>query len=181
MKIKHLSLAALCAFFAACSDSNSTSTDQHEHFEAEGWNLYWPDWKLAYSVYQGKEDKSLETLRVNANCLSEHLTVKFLDDEKKEISAPKDDEHTLGWNIGDESLLDIEACGSWGFHLKGVKEGETTLTLKVKHHDHADARTPEIRIIVDKALKAEDCPFQDDDDDDEHEHHHDHEHEHDHE
>ena len=46
MKIKHLSLAALCAFFAACSDSNSTSTDQHEHFEAEGWNLYWPDWKL---------------------------------------------------------------------------------------------------------------------------------------
>ena len=59
MKIKHLSIAALCAFFAACSDSNSTSTDQHEHFEAEGWNLYWPDWKLAYSVYQGKEDKIL--------------------------------------------------------------------------------------------------------------------------
>ena len=119
MKIKHLSLAALCAFFAACSDSNSTSTDQHEHFEAEGWNLYWPDWKLAYSVYQGKEDKSLEALRVNANCLSEHITVKFLDDEKKEVSAPKDDEHTLGWSIGDESILDIEACGSWGFHLKG--------------------------------------------------------------
>lgn len=178
-KLQFLALAIFALAFAACSDSNSTSTDQHEHFEAEGWNLYWPDWKLAYSVYQGKEDKSLETLRVNANCLSEHLTVKFLDDEKKEVSAPKDDEHTLGWSVGDESILDIEACGSWGFHLKGLKEGETTLILKVKHHDHADAKTPEIKIIVDKALDADKCPFQDDDDDDddEHEHHHEHDHE----
>ena len=173
-KINYLALAIFTFFFVACGDSNSTSTDQHEHFEAEGWNLYWPDWKLAYSVYQGKEDKSLETLRVNANCLSEHLTVKFLDDEKKEVSAPKDDEHSLGWNIGDESILDIEACGSWGFHLKGLKKGETTLTLKVKHHDHADAKTPEIKIIVDKALDADKCPFQDDDED---EHHHEHDHE----
>ena len=67
MKIKHLSLAALCAFFAACGDSNSTSTDQHEHFEAEGWNLYWPDWKLAYSVYQGKEGTLPATTPVSMN------------------------------------------------------------------------------------------------------------------
>ena len=164
--IKLMVLAMFALIFAACGDSNSTSTDQHEHFEVDGWNLYWPDWKLAYSVFQGKEDKSLATLKVNANCLSEHLTVRFLNSDKKEVTGPNDGEHSFGWSVGDKSILDIEECGGWGFHLKGVKEGETTLILKVNHHDHADARTPEIRVIVDKALKAEDCPFQDDDDED---------------
>ena len=167
---KTLSIAFLSVifsvFFAACSDdSSSTSTEQHEHFEAEGWVLRWSDGSLAYSVYQGKADSSLKTLRVNANCLSEHINVKFLDDDKKEISAPKDDEHSLGWTVGDEKILDIEWEGGWGFHLKGVKKGETTLILKVKHHDHSDARTPEIRVIVDEALDADACPFQDEDED----------------
>lgn len=169
-KIKIISLAllstALCAFFTACGDDNSVSTEQHEHFEVEGWNLYWSEWNLAYSVYRGKADSSLEALHVNANCMSEHIHVKFLDENKKEVAGPKDDEHTLGWEVGDKKILDIEWEGGWGFHLKGVKEGETTLILKVNHHDHADARTPEIRIVVDKALKAEECPFQEDEDED---------------
>ena len=186
--IKTLSIALLgmilSVFFAACGDSNSASTDQHEHFEAEGWNLYWGDWQLAYSVYRGKADSSIEVMHVNANCMSEHIHVKFLDDKKKEIDPPTDDEHSLGWEVGDEKILDIHSCGSWGFHLKGVKEGETTLTLKVNHHDHADARTPAIRVVVDKALAEDECPFHehhhdddDDDDDHDHEHHHDHDHE----
>ena len=169
-KIKTISLAllstALCAFFTACGDDNSVSTEQHEHFEVEGWNLYWSEWDLAYSVYRGKADSSLEALHVNTNCMSEHIHVKFLDENKKEVTGPKDDEHTLGWEVGDKKILDIEWEGGWGFHLKGVKEGETTLILKVNHHDHADARTPEIRIVVDKALKAEECPFQEDEDED---------------
>ena len=180
----------LSFFFAACGDSNSASTDQHEHFEAEGWNLYWGDWQLAYSVYRGKADSEHKELRVNANCLSEHINIKFLNDEEKEVSGPKDDEHSLGWTVGDEKILDIEWEGGWGFHLKGVKEGETTLILKVNHHDHADARTPEIKVIVDEALDEHDCPFQEDEEGEEHEHHpdhdgdhddHDHEHEHNHE
>ena len=73
---------------------------------------------------------------------------------------------SLGWDVGNKKILDIHWEGGWGFHLKGLKEGETTLTLKVKHHDHADARTPEIRVVVDKALKAEECPFQEDEDED---------------
>ena len=187
-QIIKLSIACLTVvfFFAACGDSNSASTDQHEHFEAEGWNLYWPDYTLAYSVFRGKVDSKHKELRVNANCLSEHINIKFLNDEEKEVSGPKDDEHSLGWTVGDEKILDIEWEGSWGFHLKGVKEGETTLILKVNHHDHADARTPAIRVVVDKALDAEECPFHehhhdddDDDDDEDHDHdHHDHEHEH---
>ena len=88
--IKKFSLAVLsillCAFFAACGDDNSTSTDQHEHFEVEGWNLYWPDWSLAYSVYRGKIDEKHNELHVNANCLSEHLNIKFLDENKNEIA-----------------------------------------------------------------------------------------------
>ncbi|MBO7414617.1 MAG: hypothetical protein J6U20_13295 [Fibrobacter sp.] len=168
--IKSISIAVfgivLCAFFAACGDDNSASTDQHEHFEVEGWNLYWPDWSLAYSVYRGKVDSKHKELHVNANCLSEHLNIKFLDENKKEVAGPKDDEHSLGWEVGDKKILDIEWEGGWGFHLKGVKEGKTTLILKVNHHDHADARTPEISIVVDKALKAEECPFQEDEDED---------------
>ena len=168
--IKSISIAVfgivLCAFFAACGDDNSASTDQHEHFEVEGWNLYWPDWSLAYSVYRGKVDSKYKELHVNANCLSEHLNIKFLDENKKEVAGPKDDEHSLGWEVGDKKILDIEWEGGWGFHLKGVKEGKTTLILKVNHHDHADARTPEISIVVDKALKAEECPFQEDEDED---------------
>ena len=168
--IKLISLAllgmVLCAFFAACSDDNSASTEQHEHFEVEGWNLYWTDWDLAYSVYRGKVDSKHNELHVNANCMSEHIHVKFLDENKKGVAGPSDDEHSLGWDVGNKKILDIHWEGGWGFLLKGLKEGETTLTLKVKHHDHADARTPEIRVVVDKALKAEECPFQEDEDED---------------
>ena len=89
----------LSVFFAACGDSNSASTDQHEHFEAEGWNLYWGDWQLAYSVYRGKADSSIEVMHVNANCMSEHISVKFLDDNKKEVEPPTDDEYSLAWEI----------------------------------------------------------------------------------
>lgn len=172
-------LGFVLSFFAACGDSNSASTDQHEHFEAEGWNLYWGDWQLAYSVYRGKADSSIEVMHVNANCMSEHIHVKFLDNNKKEVEPPTDDEHSLAWEIADEKILDVHSCGSWGFHLKGVKEGETTLILKVNHHDHADARTPAIRVVVDKALDAEECPFHehhhDDDEDEDHDHEHEHE------
>ena len=159
-----MALAIAIFFLAGCSDSNSPSTVQHAHFEADGWILYWPDWTPAYSVFQGKADSSLAILKVNANCLSERLGIRFLDSDKKEIAGPEDGEHSFGWSIADSSILDIEQCGNWGFHLKGLKEGETTLVLKVNHHDHADARTPEIRVVVDKFLMAEDCPFQDDDD-----------------
>ena len=179
--IKVISIALLgmilSVFFAACGDNNSASTDQHEHFEAEGWNLYWDDWQLAYSVYRGKADSSIKEMHVNANCMSEHIHVKFLDDNKKEVEPPTDDEHSLSWEIGDEKILDLHSCGSWGFHLKGVKEGETTLILKVNHHDHADVRTPAIRVVVDKALAEDECPFHDNDDDDDHDHDHEHKHE----
>jgi hypothetical protein len=158
-KLWMIALAAM-AFFA-CSD-NSASSDQEVHFEADGWNLYWSDWELAYSVFQGKADSSLETLRVNANCLSEHIHVKFLNSSNEQIDPPTDSEHSLGWVVGDEKILDIEWEGGWGFHLKGVKEGSTTLQLQVKHHDHADVKTPEIKIVVDSALAAEKCPFQED-------------------
>lgn len=161
-KIWMIALAALAALaFYACS-SNSASSDQEEHFEADGWNLYWPDWTLAYSVFQGKIDSTLETMSVNANCLSEHINIKFLDENKEQISGPTDEEHSLGWVVADTSILDIEWEGGWGFHLHGLQEGETTLQLQVKHHDHADVKTPEIKIIVDKKLAAEDCPFQED-------------------
>lgn len=177
--IKTLSTAlfglTLSAFLAACGDSNSASTEQHEHFEVEGWNLYWSDWTPAYSVYRGKADTTLEVIKVNANCMSEHIHVKFLDENQEEVAGPEDDEHSLGWEIGDESLLDVHSCGGWGLHLKGIKEGETTLILKVNHNDHADARTPEIKIVVDTALAAEDCPFQESEDHDHEGEDHDHE------
>ncbi len=164
--IKFLVAASALSLLAACGDSNSASSDQHAHFEVEGWNLYWHDFTPAYSVFRGKADTSIAPLKVNANCLSEHLSIKFLDENEKEMSGPKDDEHSLAWSVGDESILDIEWEGGWGFHLKGVKEGETTLILKVNHHDHADARTPEIRVVVDTALDEKDCPFQEDEDED---------------
>lgn len=179
-KLQFLALAILSLVFAACSDSNSTSTEQHEHFEVEGWRLYSAEWDTLYSVYRGKETANLEGLKVNANCMSAHIHVKFLDENNKEIAGPSDDEHSLGWDVGDSKIIDIHFEGGWGFHLKGLKEGETTLILKVKHHDHADAKTLEIKVVVDKALDADKCPFHDDDDD-EHHHDHDHEHEHDHE
>ena len=186
-KFKFLALAIFTFIFAACGDSNSTSTEQHEHFEVEGWRLYSAEWDTLYSVSRGKEDSKLPGLKVNANCMSAHIHVKFLDENKKEIAGPNDDEHSLGWDVSDKKILDIHFEGGWGFHLKGLKKGETTLILKVKHHDHADAKTPEIKVVVDKALDADKCPFQEDEDDPstssgtEHEHeggNHNHEHDH---
>ena len=114
----------LSVFFAACGDSNSASTDQHEHFEVEGWNLYWPDYTLAYSVFRGKVDSEHKELRVNANCLSEHINIKFLNDEEKEIfekfSECSTEMHDLtereafvkGFTIGARIIIEVLATGS---------------------------------------------------------------------
>lgn len=53
----------LSVFFAACGDSNSASTDQHEHFEAEGWNLYWGDWQLADNLFDADVRNHLSRLK----------------------------------------------------------------------------------------------------------------------
>lgn len=156
---------SLVLLFAACSD-NSASSEQEEHIEADGWVLRWPDGSVAYSVYQGKADSSINnaTLSVNANCFSEHLSVRFLSADSSNIDAPSDEDHYLDYSVEDSSILDIAECGGWGLHLKGVSEGSTTLRLKVMHGDHYDMITPEIKVIVDTRLDASECPFQEDED-----------------
>lgn len=155
----------ICAFaaiipFAACND-NSTSSSQEAHFEADGWVLYNTSWEVAYKVWRGSSD---DTLRVNAGCLSEHLNVKFLDSDSSIVNPPEDSDHSLSWTVADTTIFNIyqEEAG-WGFHLKGIKKGTTSLILKVLHVDHSDVITPEIPIIVEEKLDPEDCPFQDDD------------------
>jgi len=99
-----------------------------------------------------------DTLYAPLSALSDHFTVKFLDVNKGIMSPPVDADHEFGWLITDTTYLEIirDNPTDWDFHLKGKKEGSTTLELQVLHLGHVDVRTPKIPVIIKEDTTAPD-------------------------
>jgi len=84
--------------------------------------------------------------------------VKFLDAKKGIMNPPVDAEHEFAWMITDTTFFEIirDNPTDWAFHLKGKKEGKTTLELQVLHLGHVDVRTPKIPVIIKEDTTAPD-------------------------
>lgn len=157
--LKNFSIIFLLLFVSvltSCSEESDPVIPPSEHFEPEGWVIRDATTKPLLVVWQGVIQTSWNSLSVSdtlyapLNALSDHLTIKFLDQNKNIINPPSDADHQFGWIITDPSKLSIiqDNPTDWAFHLKGLVTGSTTLELQVLHLGHVDVRTPKIPVII---------------------------------
>ncbi len=149
MKISLYIFAALALLlFVSCSEDDPNEP-HHEHFEASGLVLI-NSGERFFKVFQGEIVSETKVLEVPLGELTDHYSIKFLDDHGDEFDPPDDPDKSLDWEIEDESITEVvqDEPGEWEFHLKGLKEGTTTIELRVLHIDHYGFRTPKIPVEV---------------------------------
>ncbi|MCB0711760.1 MAG: hypothetical protein KDD67_05485 [Ignavibacteriae bacterium] len=89
------------------------------------------------------------SFQLTQETLSPHYQLQFLD-EDGEMFLPDDPDFTPSATIEDPTLLEVvrDQPDDWNFHLKGLKEGTTTIKLVVKHGSHNDYESPAIPVTV---------------------------------
>jgi hypothetical protein len=150
------SLFLVSIILTGCKEESNPITPPSEHVEPEGWLIRDATAKPILVVWQGviqnqwNSSAISDTLYAPLNTLSDHLSIKFLDKDKNIFNPPTNSDYNLGWVIGDTSALSIvqDSPTEYAFHLKGKKEGKTTLVLQLRHLGHTDARTPQIPVII---------------------------------
>ena len=164
--ISALSIFTLALFIASCGDDdNPVDHDDHDdHAEAIGLII---------------RDSGAEIIRVESGAVTGEievghgketalLSVRFIAEDGDLFTPDEDDDYSLGWEIADESIAEVEQHaedGAWNFHILGLEEGETTIRLKINHGDHADFVSPEIEIHVSEDGPGEEHEEHDDHDD----------------
>lgn len=75
------------------------------------------------------------------------LEVYFVDLDGDRFQLEAGDEHTLGWQVADETVAVIDAHGDH-LDLEGLAAGSTTVVFRVLHGSHSDYDSPAIPIVV---------------------------------
>lgn len=134
--------------FASCSEDDP-SEPAHEHFEASGLVLI-KSGERFFRIFQGQVVSETKSLMVPLGDMTDHYSIRFLDDEGNEFDPPTDPDKSLDWEITDPTLAEIHRHDGeeWEFHIEGLKAGSTEIELMVKHVDHYGFRTPKIQLIV---------------------------------
>jgi hypothetical protein len=162
-----LFLLSQIIIFNGCKEETNPVTPPSEHVEPEGWIIRDATAKPILVVWQGviqtqwNSSAISDTLIAPLNALSDHYSIKFLDQNKNLFNPPTNTDYSFGWVIGDTSALSIvqDSPTDYAFHLKGKKEGKTTLVLQLRHLGHTDARTPEIPVIIQEDTTAHGEPI----------------------
>ncbi len=169
-KISTLRLLAFALIIAACGDDdNPVDPDPHDEEHAEALGLIIRSSGEEIVRYENGEVEG--EIEVGHGLETALLSVRFIAEDGDLFVPDADDGFSLGWEIGDESIAEVEQHeldGPWAFHIVGLGEGQTTLVLKLNHAGHADFVSKGIEIHVEEGGPGED-PDQDHDHDDEEE------------
>ena len=89
------------------------------------------------------------SFEIQKGVLSPHFQLQFLD-EDGDLFLPTDTDFLPETIIGDPTLLEVvrDEPSDWNFHLRGLKEGTTTVKLAIKHGAHNDYESPAINVEV---------------------------------
>jgi len=139
----------------SCSDDDDPVSSQANHFDAIGMQIlqsgvvildyYGPNYGA------GDDIADLDTLSASQG-LNPHWNTKFYDEDGELIDPPTDDDKSFGAEFADTSIAELwwheGEDGTYEFHLRGKKEGYTTVEFKVLHVDHADFTTLPIPLVI---------------------------------
>ncbi len=151
-----LVIAATLFVFAglSCSDDDPVSP-QAEHFEAIGIQVlqsgvvildyYGPDYGAGDNIAR------FDTLYASQG-LNPHWETMFYNEDGDLVEPPSDADKSFGAEFADASVAEIwwheGEEGEYEFHLRGKKEGRTTVEFKVLHAGHADFTTLPIPVVI---------------------------------
>lgn len=150
-----LSLALGAIFINSCSEDDPVAPANH--FEPEGWVFIDGTGARFMTLFQGSfTDGSAEEFEAPIGGITDHIRIKFFDEDKNEIDPPDETDKTLGWEIEDESIVEVHRHdgAEWEFHLKGLKEGHTEIEFFVMHNNHSDVRTGKIEVHVEEGVAS---------------------------
>lgn len=141
-----LCLSAAFLLSACGDDDNPVDGDHDEHAEAFGVVV------LDSGAEIARDEAGTVTGEIEVGVERETalLSVRFLA-EDGDLFTPDDDDETLGWEIADTSIADVEhheEDGAWRFHVAGHVAGVTTIRIQINHGDHADFVSRPIEIHV---------------------------------
>lgn len=141
-----LSLITILLFTASCEED--PIAPQEEHLKAIGMVFYTSGIEVARII----KGVTSDTLTAPTGGLSDHIDIKFIDEEEKEFSPLSTATQTLAWEFENNSIADVWQHegeeGSFEFHLKGLETGETNVEFFVMHNDHSDYRSGKIPVKV---------------------------------
>ncbi len=140
-----------------CDDDDPLSPPE-DHFEAVGlqivksgvviFSYYGPD-------FAPGTIETDDTIKISQG-LSDHWDVKFYDKDSTVIAPPDDADKSFSAVFSDPSVAELwwheGEEGEFEFHMRGLKEGFTTVEFKVMHNDHADFTTLPIPVLVDSTV-----------------------------
>lgn len=140
-----LSIVILTVFSIGCEDD--PVAPQEEHLKAIGMVFYSSGIEVA-RILRGE---TTDTLFAPLDSLSDHLDVKFFDENENIVESPTEHQE-LNWVFDDPTISDIWQHpgeeGAFEFHLEGLKVGETEIEFFVMHNDHSDYRSGKIPVKV---------------------------------
>ena len=162
-KCTTLGTALLFLILTGCGDDdNPVDHGEEDHAEAVGLIIRSSGEELV-RYENGEVDGVIEVGHERETPL---LTVRFIAEDGDLFVPDADEGFSLGWEIGDEEIAEVEhheEDGPWAFHIAGLEEGETTLVLKLNHGGHADFVSKEIEIHVEEGGPGEEHDHDDED------------------
>ena len=149
------SLLALLLFAGCGDDDNPVNLDEwDDHAEAFGLVIL----SSGEELVRQEEGKVEGEIEVGPGLETPLLTVRFLTEDGDRFVPEPMEGYGLAWEIGDESIAEVEhhdEDGAWSFHIAGLETGHTTLKIKLNHNDHADFVSKDIEIHVEEGGPGE--------------------------
>ena len=138
-------LIGLFVIVSACS--NSTSGDDEEHSDPEGFRLTMNGQTLVEQLPGGSLTGEVE---LEPGQETDLITIWFLDDDGDQFQ-PDEPEYSLGYEFDTDGIAEFEQHeedGKWSFHIHAEAAGVTDMRLKLMHNDHSDFTTLDIHVHV---------------------------------
>ena len=151
---KHIIPSVLCIALVAagCGDDDNPVDAHHgeEHAEASGL-ISRDGGNGGAEIVRNESGKVSGEIEVGHGKETALLSVRFIAEDGDLFSPHTEDGFSLGWEIADESIAEVDQHaedGAWNFHIVGLEDGKTTIRLKIMHEGHADFVSSEIEIHV---------------------------------
>ena len=156
-KIVLLNLLVFALFTVGCGDDNPVDPDHNDEIHAEAIGLIIRDSGREIVRYEnGQVEGQIEVGHGKETAL---LSVRFIAEDGGLFTPDLDGGWSLAWDIADEAVAAVEhhaEDGAWAFHIVGLEEGQTAISLKINHGDHADFVSREIAIHVEEGGPGQD-------------------------